>query len=84
MEGWCDRNTSAAPDPTSRAMRYSVGARKKKPMTDGSSLSENEWLSRRKWTSMTFVSVMKKATARSGQGMKIGADKAGSPRIAAT
>ena len=37
-----------------RASRYSSGGRKNSPTTPGSSLSENEWRSRRKWTSTTF------------------------------
>ena len=49
-------------------------------MTDGISLSENEWLSRRKWTSMTFVSVTKKAIANRGHGTVTGAGSGASPR----
>ena len=43
-------------------------------MTDGSSLSENEWLSRRKWTSMTFASVDEEGQRRgAGHGTVTGA-----------
>ena len=37
-------------------------------MTAGNSLSENEWVSRRKWTSTTLSSARVKAIARSGHG----------------
>ena len=37
--------------------------RKKKPMTAGNSLSENECVSRRKWTSTTFISAAANAAA---------------------
>ena len=37
-------------------------------MTAGNSLSENEWVSRRKWTSTTLSSAAAKATAMTGQG----------------
>ena len=46
-------------------------------MTAGISLSEKAWVSRRKWTSMTFSSVRKKPIARRGQGIQIGPASAG-------
>src|SRR5215210_65780 len=47
-------HTRAVPEPTRRAWRYSVGVSRKRPMTAGNSLSENECCSRRKWTTTTF------------------------------
>src|SRR6476469_8611134 len=60
---WWEPSTSATADPTSTAARYSPGFRKKEPMTAGNSLSENEWVSRRKWTSTTFSSASANAAA---------------------
>ena len=54
------------------ASRYSFGVTKNSPSTAGISLSENEWVSRRKWTRMTFVSAATKPAARSGHGTWIG------------
>ena len=53
-------------------------------MTAGSSLSEKEWVSRRKWTSMTLASVTKKATAMSGHGTDTGAASVDIPRTEST
>ena len=41
---------------------YSAGERKNKPTTAGNSLSENEWVSRRKWTSTTLSSATANAS----------------------
>ena len=51
---------------------YSFGVKKKSPATAGISLSENEWDSRRKWTTMTFASAARKPIASSGHGGWIG------------
>ena len=48
-------------------------------MTAGNSLSENEWVSRRKWTSTTLSSAAAKAAAMSGHGTCVGASGAGRP-----
>ena len=53
---WRAVTSSATPDPTRTASMYSLGVTKNSPMTAGTSLSENECVSRRKWTRMTFVS----------------------------
>ena len=58
------------------ARRYSSGVKKKSPATAGISLSENEWVSRRKWTTMTFVSAARKATASNGHGNGTGSRRA--------
>ena len=51
---------------------YSLGVTKNSPMTAGTSLSENECVSRRKWTRMTFVSARRQANASTGHGMWTG------------
>ena len=43
-------------DPIRTATMYSSGVKKNSPATAGISLSENEWDSRRKWTTMTLAS----------------------------
>ena len=48
-------------------------------MTAGNSLSENEWVSRRKWTSTTLSSAAANAAAMIGHGIWIGASGAGRP-----
>ena len=58
----------ATAEPTTSAARYSSGGRKKNPMTAENSLAEKEWVSRRKWTSTTFVSAIAIAAAITGQG----------------
>ena len=69
---WRAVTRSATPDPARTASRYSLGVTKKSPMTAGTSLSENECVSRRKWTRMTFVSARRQANASTGQGMWTG------------
>ena len=61
---------------------YSLGGSRKKPMTAGNSLNENEWVSRRKWTSTTLSSARAKATARSGHGIWTKTTGPGRPRSA--
>ena len=53
---WLRSAKSAMPVPSMIASRYSFGGRKNSPRMPGSSLSENECRSRRKWTSTTLVS----------------------------
>ena len=67
--------------PARRASRYCSGGTKNSPITAGISLSEKAWVSRRKWTSITFSSVRKKPKPRSGQGIGSGVARAGSIRI---
>ena len=47
-----------------------AGRQEEKPTTAGNSLSENECVSRRKWTSTTLVSARKKPGATTGQGTR--------------
>ena len=74
-----EANSIAAADPVRTARTYSDGDRKNRPMTAGNSLRENEWVSRRKWTSTTFSSAAAKAAARIGHGMWMMALGAGRP-----
>ena len=58
---WRAVTSRATAEPTRTASRYSSGVTKNSPRTAGISLSENECVSRRKWTRMTFVSTARKA-----------------------
>ena len=64
---WARLNARLTPDwfrsmqerqavPKTQAARYSVGGSRNRNTMPGSSLSENAWRSRRKWTSTTLVS----------------------------
>ena len=54
---WREPSTRAAVGADEDGREVVVGgSRKKNPMTAGNSLSENEWVSRRKWTSTTLSS----------------------------
>ena len=66
---WFRSSRSARPVPKTQAATYSVGGSRNRNATPGTSLSENECRSRRKWMSTTFVSPRKNATAASGHGM---------------
>ena len=69
---WRAVTSNATPDPARTASMYSLGVTKNSPMTAGTSLSENECVSRRKWTRMTFVSARRQANASTGHGMWTG------------
>ena len=78
-----DVSSIASADPVSTATMYSFGEKKKKPTTAGISLSENECVSRRKWTTMTLASAARKPIASSGHGGWIGDSIAGRSRTIA-
>ena len=63
-------HSSAIVVPTSMARKHSAGESRKNPTTAGTSLSENECFSRRKWTSTTLSSVMTNAAAIAHHGRK--------------
>ena len=79
-----DCRNSATPEPVNRAAMNPTGSRRYRPRTAGTSLSENAWVSRRKWTWTSISSARAKKTATTGQGISTGRGIGGRPRSSQT